>query len=171
MQNARRMMAMLSTRAREVRLPMFALLALLLCVPAVHAIDSAPAFEDEAMQDRYEALIRELRCVQCRGQSIADSNVFLAADLRKQVRALMAAGKTDQEILTYMTDRYGDYILYTPPVVPRTLLLWAAPVLLVIIGAVVAGVVILRKSRLPHIDPADPDSTGADDANSPSGAA
>lgn len=144
------------------------LLAMLLWLPAAFAIDSAPAFADPAMQSRYDSLIRELRCVQCRSQSIADSNVFLAADLRRQVREQMAAGKSDQEILRYMTDRYGEYILYTPPVAPRTLLLWAAPVLLVLIGAVVAGVVIVRKSRLPHIDPADPDSAGAD--NTPSGA-
>lgn len=144
------------------------LLAMLLWLPAAFAIDSAPAFADPAMQARYDSLIRELRCVQCRSQSIADSNVFLAADLRRQVREQMAAGKSDQEILRYMTDRYGEYILYTPPVAARTLLLWAAPVLLVLIGAVVAGVVIVRKSRLPHIDPADPDSAGAD--NTPSGA-
>lgn len=144
------------------------LLAMLLWLPAAFAIDSAPAFSDPAMQARYDSLIRELRCVQCRSQSIADSNVFLAADLRRQVREQMAAGKSDQEILRYMTDRYGEYILYTPPVAARTLLLWAAPALLVLIGAVVAGVVIVRKSRLPHIDPADPDSAGAD--NTPSGA-
>lgn len=145
------------------------LLAMLLWLPAAFAIDSAPAFSDPAMQARYDSLIRELRCVQCRSQSIADSNVFLAADLRRQVREQMAAGKSDQEILQYMTDRYGEYILYTPPVAPRTVLLWAAPTLLVLIGAVVAGVVIVRKSRLPHIDPSDPDSAGAD--NTPSGAA
>ena len=144
-------------------------IAMLLCLPAAFAIDSAPAFDDPAMQARYDSLIRELRCVQCRSQSIADSNLFLASDLRRQVREQMAAGKSDKEILQYMTDRYGEYILYTPPVAPRTLLLWAAPTLLVLIGAVVAGVVIVRKSRLPHIDPSDPDSTGAD--NTPSGAA
>lgn len=144
-------------------------ITLLLCLQAAFAIDSAPAFGDPAMQARYDSLIRELRCVQCRGQSIADSNVFLASDLRRQVRELMAAGKSDKEILQYMTDRYGEYILYTPPVAARTLLLWAAPALLVLIGVGVAGVVILRKSRLPHIDPSDPDSAGAD--NTPSGVA
>lgn len=136
---------------------------LLLCVQCAFAIDSAPAFSDPAMQARYDSLIRELRCVQCRSQSIADSNVFLAADLRRQVRELMAAGKSDKEILQYMTDRYGDYVLYTPPVAARTLLLWAAPLLLVLIGAGVAVAVIVRKSRLPYIDPDDPDSKRADD--------
>ncbi|HKE93111.1 MAG TPA: cytochrome c-type biogenesis protein [Povalibacter sp.] len=118
----------------------------------VFAIDTAPAFADPAKQERYDRLIRELRCVQCRGQSIADSNVGLAADLRRQVRELMAANKTDEEILTYMTDRYGDYILYTPPIKPTTWLLWAAPVLLMLSGGIAAAVVIRRKSHLPTDD-------------------
>ena len=127
--------------------------ALLLAFTApVMAIDSGPAFEDAAMQSRYDELIRELRCVQCRGQSIADSNVGLAADLRRQVRELMAAGKTDDEILTYMTNRYGEYILYNPPVNPTTWLLWAAPIVLLLIGGVTAGVIIARKSKLPVDD-------------------
>jgi len=114
------------------------------------AIDTAPAFDDPAMQERYSQIIHQLRCVQCRSQSIADSNVSLAADLRRQVRELMAAGKSDADILTYMTDRYGDYVLYDPPVAPRTWLLWAAPLLLVGIGAIVAVIVIVRKSHLPE---------------------
>ena len=133
-----------------MRAVVFALL--LVFTAPVMAIDSGPAFEDAAMQSRYDELIRELRCVQCRGQSIADSNVGLAADLRRQVRELMAAGKTDDEILTYMTNRYGEYILYNPPVNPTTWLLWAAPIVLLLIGGVTAGVVIARKSKLPADD-------------------
>src|SRR3954469_9271609 len=102
---------------------------LVLAVP-VMAIDSGPAFDDPAMQARYDTLIRDLRCVQCRGQSIADSNVGLAADLRRQVRELMAAGKSDAEIMQYMRDRYGDYVLYNPPLNSSTWLLWSAPLLL-----------------------------------------
>jgi cytochrome c-type biogenesis protein CcmH len=120
------------------------------------AIDTAPAFEDPVQQARYEHLTRELRCLQCRSESIADSNAQLARDLRRQLRELMAAGKSDQEIMQYMTDRYGDYVLYKPPVTPRTWLLWAAPALLVIGGGVVAAIVISRKSKLPDTDPADP---------------
>ncbi|GFE86717.1 cytochrome c-type biogenesis protein [Steroidobacter agaridevorans] len=120
------------------------------------AIDKAPAFEDPVQQARYERLARELRCLQCRSETIADSNAQLAADLRRQLRELMAAGKSDQEIMQYMTDRYGDYVLYKPPVAPRTWLLWAAPALLVIGGGIVAAIVISRKSKLPDTDPADP---------------
>ena len=135
------------------------LVAVFLALAApVMAIDSGPAFEDAAMQSRYDKLIRELRCVQCRSQSIADSNVGLAADLRRQVRELMAAGKTDDEILTYMTNRYGEYILYNPPVNPSTWLLWAAPVVLLVIGATTAAIVIARKSKLPAEDLAEEQS-------------
>jgi cytochrome c-type biogenesis protein CcmH len=121
-----------------------------------HAIVTAPAFEDPAQQARYEKLAHHLRCLVCRSETIADSTAPLAADLRRQLRELMAAGKSDAEILQYMTDRYGDYVLYKPPLVPRTWLLWAAPVLLVLGGGAAAAVVIARKSRLPDTDPADP---------------
>jgi cytochrome c-type biogenesis protein CcmH len=140
-----------------MRAVVFALL--LVFTAPVMAIDSGPAFEDAAMQSRYDELIRELRCVQCRGQSIADSNVGLAADLRRQVRELMAAGKTDAEILTYMTNRYGEYILYNPPVNPTTWLLWAAPIVLLLMGGTTAAVVIARKSKLP-VDDSTEDQDG-----------
>ena len=134
------------------------LLALFCLTPLFNAgaMDQAPAFEDAAQQDRYERLSRELRCLQCRSESIADSNVKLAADLRRQLRELIAAGKTDEEIFTYMTDRYSDYVLFKPPVRPRTWLLWAAPVLLVLGGGIAAAVVISRKAKLPDTDPSDP---------------
>jgi cytochrome c-type biogenesis protein CcmH len=121
------------------------------------AIDQAPAFEDPVQQARYERLARELRCLVCRSETIADSNAQLAVDLRRQLRELMAAGKSDEDILKYMTDRYGDYVLYKPPVVPRTWLLWAAPALLVLGGGIAAAVVISRKAKLPDdTDPSDP---------------
>lgn len=131
-------------------------LAALLCVQIAFAIDTAPAFDDPQMQERYERLSRELRCLVCRSETIADSNAPLAHDLRRLLRELMAAGKSNEEIITYMTDRYGDYVLYKPPLQPRTFLLWAAPVLLLLGGAATAAVVIMRKARLPDTDPTDP---------------
>lgn len=128
----------------------------LICASPAFAIDSAPAFEDPAQQARYEHLTHQLRCLVCRSETIADSNAELAADLRRQLRELMQAGKSDKQILQYMTDRYGEYVLYDPPVVPRTWLLWAAPILLLLGGAATAAVVIMRKSRLPDTDPSDP---------------
>ncbi|MBB6092163.1 cytochrome c-type biogenesis protein CcmH [Povalibacter uvarum] len=129
-----------------------AVLACMLLASFAHAIDTAPAFADPAQQARYERIARELRCLQCRSETIADSNASLAEDLRRQLRELIAAGKTDAEIMTYMTDRYGDYVLYRPPVKSNTWLLWAAPALLVLGGGVIAVVVILRKSKLPDDD-------------------
>ena len=100
-----------------------AALCLALWLAAAQAIDTAPAFEDPALQARYERIARELRCLQCRSETIADSNASLAEDLRRELRELIAAGKSDQEIMTWMTDRYGDYVLYRPPVKSNTWLL------------------------------------------------
>lgn len=134
-----------------------ALVIALMCASlAALAIDTERAFPDDERQTRYERLGRELRCLVCRSETIADSNAPLAVDLRRQLRELIAAGKTDAEILQYMTDRYSDYVLYKPPFAPRTWLLWSAPVLLVLGGLAAAVVVIRRKSQLPEDDPVDP---------------
>jgi cytochrome c-type biogenesis protein CcmH len=135
---------------------LFAIVAALLFAQLAFAIDTAPAFTDPAQQARYERVIRELRCLVCRSETIADSNATLAADLRRQVREMMAAGKTDQEIFQHMVDRYGDYVLYKPPLAARTWLLWGGPILLLVGGAAIAVLVIARKSKLPDTDPADP---------------
>jgi cytochrome c-type biogenesis protein CcmH len=137
------------------------LLALLWSVSTL-AIDQAPAFQDPVKQARYERLIHEFRCVVCRSETIADSNATLAAELRRHVAELMTAGKSDDEIKQYMTDRYGDYVLYRPPLVPRTWLLWGAPLLFLLGGATVAAITIARKSKLPDTDPNDP---GLDEAS------
>jgi cytochrome c-type biogenesis protein CcmH len=111
---------------------LFVIVAALLSMQLAFAIDNAPAFTDPAQQARYERVIRELRCLVCRSETIADSNATLASDLRRQVREMMAAGKSDDEIFQHMVDRYGDYVLYKPPMAPRTWLLWGAPILLLI---------------------------------------
>jgi cytochrome c-type biogenesis protein CcmH len=135
---------------------LFAIVAALLSAQLALAIDTAPAFADPAQQARYERVIRELRCLVCRSETIADSNATLAADLRRQVREMMAAGKSDQEIFQHMVDRYGDYVLYKPPLAARTWLLWGGPILLLVGGFAIAVLVIARKSKLPDTDPADP---------------
>ncbi len=111
------------------------------------AIDSEAAFADPAMQARYENLNRELRCLFCQNQSIADSNATLAQDLRREVRDMMAEGRDDADIRAFMTARYGDFVLYDPPLAPRTWLLWAAPGLLVMIGILAVVLVIRRRAR------------------------
>jgi cytochrome c-type biogenesis protein CcmH len=118
------------------------------------AIDPEPAFSDPAMQERYENLTRELRCLVCQNQTIADSNAGLAQDLRREVRELMVEGKSDDEIHDFLTARYGDFVLYNPPVKPRTYLLWAAPGLLVIFGMGAAVAVVMRRARAARDNPA-----------------
>lgn len=127
----------------------------LLQAPIALAIDAAPAFDDPALQQRYDALTRQLRCLVCQNETIADSNASLAADLRRELREQIAAGRSDADILKFMTDRYGAFVLYKPPLEPRTWLLWAAPALLLLIGLAVAGIVILRRSRVVDNEPID----------------
>ena len=93
------------------------------------------ANENEAQ--RIRSLEEKLRCLVCQNQTIADSNAELAADLRRQIKEQIAAGKSDKEIVDYMVARYGDFVLYQPPVKSTTLLLWAGPALLVLVGFVV----------------------------------
>ena len=107
----------------------------------------------ELTQERYEQLIRDLRCLVCQNQSIADSNAMLAGDLRREVRDMLAAGRSDDEIRAFMTDRYGDFVLYRPPVSPRTWLLWSAPGLLLLGGIGIAAIVVLRRVRAARANP------------------
>jgi cytochrome c-type biogenesis protein CcmH len=132
----------------------FALLAFLALSPLASAVDSGQRFEDPAEQSRYERVIRDLRCLVCRSESIADSNAPLAADLRREVETLMRAGRSDEEIYAFMTERYGDFILLQPPVAPRTWLLWAAPVLFLAGGLAVVLVVVRRRARVASANPA-----------------
>jgi cytochrome c-type biogenesis protein CcmH len=125
------------------------LAALALVTSGALAIDTEAAFPDAARQARYDRWIHELRCVQCQNAAIADSPVGLASDLRRQVREMIAAGQTDAQIKAFMTERYGDFVLYDPPLTARTYLLWAAPALLVIITVGIAARVIVRRSKAP----------------------
>lgn len=111
--------------------------ALALAVPA-HAKDAAPTERDPVAQARAVKLASELRCLVCQNQSIAESNAELAVDLRRQIDEQIGAGKSDREIVDFMVARYGDFVLYRPPLKASTLLLWSGPLLLLAIGVVVA---------------------------------
>lgn len=126
--------------------------SVLLVAPAL-AIDPTPPLPDPQLQARYRALTHELRCMQCQNQSIADSPVGLAADLRREVRELLLEGKSDEQIREHLVARYGDFILFRPRVAPRTAWLWAAPVVLLAIGALVAWRVVRQRTRLVESDP------------------
>ena len=90
---------------------------------------------DEAFKTRLKALSEELRCLVCQNQSLADSNAELAVDLKREVERLMVDGKSDADIKTYLVQRYGDFVLYKPPVQSNTALLWAGPFMLLAGGA------------------------------------
>lgn len=131
-------------------------LALLVVCAGARAIDSERAFDDPALQARYEHLTTQIRCLVCQNNSIADSNAALAADLRREIRDMIAADRSDGEIIEFLTARYGDFVLYRPPWTPRTWLLWLAPLLLLVAGTWVAVRIVIARARMP-ID--DDDST------------
>lgn len=128
--------------------------ALFLVPVIVPAIDTGIAFEDPAMQARYENLIDEVRCLKCQNQTIKDSNAFLASDLRREIRRLMVEGKTDEEIFDFLVTRYGEFALYRPRMSGKTLFLWLAPLVLVLGGGLIAVRVVRRRMTMP-IDDAD----------------
>lgn len=127
------------------------ILMLALCVLALpaQAIDSGVAFEDPALQARYDRIISEVRCLMCQNESIKDSNAFLAADLRREIRRMIEEGKTDDEIKDFLVDRYGEFALYRPPASGKTLLVWIAPFLLLLGGVLVLVNVLRRRAALP----------------------
>lgn len=125
-----------------------AALALLLAAsPPARGAEAVPTEQDPVAQARAVRLSGELRCLVCQNQTIADSNADLAVDLRRQVREQIAAGRSDREIIEFMTTRYGDFVLYRPPLRATTALLWAGPALLLVVGVfVLARIVRARKS-------------------------
>jgi cytochrome c-type biogenesis protein CcmH len=110
---------------------------LLLAVGTAHAIDREVAFDDPVLNERYQALAREIRCPKCQNESIADSDAPVAADLRREVRRLIGEGASDQEVKDFLAARYGEFVLYRPRVVPVTWALWIAPFALLGVGGVV----------------------------------
>ncbi len=134
------------------------LACLLLTFGRALAIDTEAAFDDPVLQHRYEAINRELRCLVCQNQTIADSNATLAQDLRREVREMIAAGKSDDEIRDFMIERYGDFVLYRPRMTAQNFLLWSAPVLLLLVGAVVVVRVVRKRAQEADLEPDRPEA-------------
>jgi cytochrome c-type biogenesis protein CcmH len=111
--------------------------------------EATPVAEDPALEARVVKIAAELRCLVCQNQTIADSSAGLAIDLRNQVREMLQSGKSDREIIDYMTARYGDFVLYRPPVKATTAILWFGPALLLAGGVVILIVVLRRRSKMP----------------------
>jgi len=122
------------------------------CSAAVQAVDANGQLEDHALQARFERITKDLRCLVCQNESIADSNAELAVDLRRQVREMLVAGKSDDTIFDFMTNRYGEFVRFNPPVEPKTLLIWGAPFFMLLLGGVIIYRVVRHRSRLPLDD-------------------
>jgi cytochrome c-type biogenesis protein CcmH len=127
-----------------------ACLALGLFVPVLlSAQEARPVAADPALEKKVITLSNELRCLVCQNQTIADSNAELAVDLRNQVRKQLSEGKSDREILDYMVQRYGEFVLYRPPLSYKTILLWVGPFALLLIAMfILVQQIRLRQKRL-----------------------
>ena len=119
---------------------------LLLPVSNAEVITVAPEYEE-----RYEHILSELRCLVCQNQTVAESPADLSNDLRVEVKEMLERGSTDQEILNFMSDRYGDFVLYNPPIKPRTYVLWIGPFIL-LFGAIVFTLLLVSRRSKSVVD-------------------
>jgi cytochrome c-type biogenesis protein CcmH len=126
-------------------------LATLLFGPAAYAVDPTQMPTPE-LQARYEGLTHELRCVQCQDEALADSPAGIASDLRGEVRDMLLAGKSDDDVRSFMLARYGDFVLFRPRFVLKNAWLWGAPEVLLVIGVLVMWRVVKKRARLVSTD-------------------
>ena len=127
---------------------------LLMLASMATAIDVSEAFDDPELQARYEKIISEVRCLKCQNQTIKDSNALLASDLRREIRHMLEDGKTNDEIYEFLVARYGDFALYRPRASGKTLILWIAPMMFLVLGAFALWRVVQRRMVLPIDDEA-----------------
>lgn len=124
------------------------LLTLVLLLPSLAAAgEAAPLAENPQAEARLKALAVELRCLVCQNQTLADSNAPLAEDLRREVREMIAKNMSDKEIIDFLVTRYGDFVLYRPPLKTTTTLLWVGPFLLLIGGAIALVMALRRRQK------------------------
>lgn len=126
------------------------LLVLLCLALAAHlswAREAAPLAADPVAEKRLVALSEQLRCLVCQNQTIADSNADLAQDLRREIRGMIRAGKSDREIVEFMVARYGDFVLYKPPVKASTIFLWVGPLVFMVIGFFILARYLRRRNQ------------------------
>jgi cytochrome c-type biogenesis protein CcmH len=137
---------MISSRLRAF----LAVVTLVLMVPAL-AGGEPLIFTDAEQEARYQQLTLELRCLVCQNQNLADSDAPLAQDLRQEIYNMMQAGRTNDEIKQFLIDRYGDFVLYMPPMKSNTLVLWLMPAVLLIGGALVVLTVVRKRNLSPGV--------------------
>lgn len=122
---------------------------------AAQAVVETYDFTDEGDRARYQRFTYELRCPKCQNQNLADSNAPIAADLRRELHRLLEEGRSDEEIVDFMVQRYGEYVLYRPRLEPRTWLLWGAPAGM-LLGGLLVMALMLRRSRRTSVAALDP---------------
>ena len=125
---------------------LYAILIVLLSCGGAMAKDAAPLADDPVVEQRLIVISEEMRCLVCQNESLAGSRSDLANDLRRELRTLIKQGKTDAEIREFMVSRYGEFVLYRPPVKPSTWLLWAGPFGLMIVGVAALFVYLRRRN-------------------------
>jgi len=119
----------------------------LFSVLAAHASIDAVSFDDPAQEQLYKRMVADLRCLVCQNQNLADSDAELAIDLRLQVQEMVLKGDTQQDISDYMVARYGEFVLYKPPLSGRTLVLWIGPLMALLLGFVIVWAVTRRREK------------------------
>ncbi len=134
--------------AKQWRLAAFGIIIFSALPLNVIAKEAQPSAADPVLEERVMKLSRELRCLVCQNETLADSRADLAEDLRNQIREQMKAGKSDKEIITFLTDRYGKFVLYRPPVDPTTYLLWFGPFVLLLAGLLLLFRYVKQRSGL-----------------------
>ena len=127
--------------------PKFLLVVYLILGNFTYANDEPVVFENKNLEERYYLLIEEIRCLVCQNQSLADSNAPLAQDLRNEVFKMIQTNKSNNEIMEFLVERYGDFVLYRPPLKKNTWLFWFGPFLFLVIGFFVAVFVIKKQSE------------------------
>ena len=122
---------------------------------AAHAAIDTYEFADDAERARFRELTQELRCPKCQNQDIADSNAPIATDLRREIYRMLGEGKSNQQIIDFMVDRYGDFVRYKPALTGKTAVLWFGPLALLVGGLVLIAVIVGRRRRVTQADGAD----------------
>ena len=120
-----------------------------------HAAIDTYEFANDAERDRFRELTKELRCPKCQNQDIADSNAPIATDLRREIFRMLGEGKSNQQIIDFMVDRYGEFVRYNPALTGKPAVLWFGPLGLLVGGVVVIGVIVGRRRRTSLSDHAD----------------
>jgi cytochrome c-type biogenesis protein CcmH len=121
-------------------------------VAADQAVDANGQLQDQGLQKRFERITLELRCLVCQNESIADSNAELAVDLRQQVREMLIDGKSNDAIFDFMTNRYGEFVRFSPPLETKTLFIWGAPFVMLLLGGFIVYRVVRHRSGMPVDD-------------------